>query len=212
MNVLNNNILNIIKMVSNKYTINISFFLIFFLLILFIPFTYNKQLYVHVTIKDDINNIEKGDGWDTSSDVPPTDDGLIEAIQAAREKKDKMEIECQQKKIYVIALGVLSVIFLILLIIYGILKCYIFCISPKVNNTPFRRIRISKLGQVYLEENFDLNKSDINNNEDNLNDGDNNDKNDAPTCFSVDKNKNTFNPDNYNENESYNKPYQIDDN
>ena len=212
MNVLNNNILNIIKMVSNKSTINISFFLIFFLLILFIPFTYNKQLYAPITIKDDINNIEQNNGWDTSSDVPPTDDGLIEAIQAAREKKDKMEIECQQKKIYVIALGVLSVIFLILLIIYGILKCYIFCISPKVNNTPFRRIRISKLGQVYLEENFDLNKSDINNNEDNLNNGDNNDKNDAPTCFSIDKNKNTFNPDNYNENESYNKPYQIDDN
>ena len=212
MNVLNNNILKIIKMVPDKYTINISFFLIFFLLILFIPFTYNKQLYAPITIKDDINNIEQNDGWDTSSDVPPTDDGLMEAIQAAREKKDKMEIECQQKKIYVIALGVLSVIFLILLIIYGILKCYIFCISPKVNNTPFRRIRISKLGQVYLEENFDLNKSDINNNEENLNNGDNNDKNDAPTCFSVDKNKNTFNPDNYNENESYNKPYQIDDN
>ena len=199
-------------MVSNKSTINISFFLIFFLLILFIPFTYNKQLYAEDINKYDSNNREQNDGWDTSSDVTPTDDGLMEAIQAAREKKDKMEIECQQKKIYVIALGVLSVIFLILLIIYGILKCYIFCISPKVNNTPFRRIRISKLGQVYLEENFDLNKSDINNNEDNLNNGDNNDKNDAPTCFSVDKNKNTFNPDNYNENESYNKPYQIDDN
>ena len=212
MNVLNNNILNIIKMVSNKSTINISFFLIFFLLIPFIPFIYNKQLYAEDINKYDSNNREQNDGWDTSSDVPPTDDGLIEAIQAAREKKDKMEIECQQKKIYVIALGVLSVIFLILLIIYGILKCYIFCISPKFNNTPFRRIRISKLGQVYLEENFDLNKNDINNNEDNLNDGDNNDKNDAPTCFSVDKNKNTFNPDNYNENESYNKPYQIDDN
>ena len=212
MNVLNNNILNIIKMVSNKCTINISFFLIFFLLILFIPFSYNKQLYAADINKYDSNKYEQNNGWDTSSDVPPTDDGLMEAIQAAREKKDKMEIECQQKKIYVIALGVLSVIFLILLIIYGILKCYIFCISPKVNNTPFRRIRISKLGQVYLEENFDLNKSDINNNEDNLNNGDNNDKNDAPTCFSVDKNKNTFNPDNYNENESYNKPYQIGDN
>ena len=199
-------------MVSNKSTINISFFLIFFLLIPFIPFIYNKQLYAEDINKYDSNNREQNDGWDTSSDVPPTDDGLIEAIQAAREKKDKMEIECQQKKIYVIALGVLSVIFLILLIIYGILKCYIFCISPKVNNTPFRRIRISKLGQVYLEENFDLNKSDINNNEDNPNTGDNNDKNDAPTCFSIDKNKNTFNPDNYNENESYNKPYQIDDN
>ena len=37
-----------------------------------------------------------------------------------------------------------------------------FLLARKDQNTPFRRIRISKLGQVYLEENFDLNKSEIN--------------------------------------------------
>ena len=39
------------------------------------------------------------------------------------------------------------------------------------------------------------------------------DKNDAPTCFSVNKNNNnTFNPDNYDENNNYYKPYKIEDN
>ena len=89
-----------------------------------------------------------------------------------------------------------------------------FLLARQDQNTPFRRIRISKLGQVYLEENFDLNKSEINENNNapkdmNVN---NNDKNDAPTCFSVNKNQNTFNPDNCDENNNYYKPYKIDEN
>ena len=152
-------------------------------------------------------------GYDPRSDIPPSDD-LMEEIQATREKKDSLEIECQQKKIYVIALGVLSGIFMLLIIIYSIFKCYMFLLARKDQSTPFRRIRISKLGQVYLEENFDLNKSEINENNDNpknMNVNDN-DKNDAPTCFSANKNQNTFNPDNCDENNNYYKPYKIDDN
>ena len=146
------------------------------------------------------------------SDVPP-DNNLMEEISAARQKKDEAEIECQQKKIYVIALGVLSGVFLLLIIIYCIFKCYMFFLARKERNTPFRRIRISKLGQVYLEENFDLNKNDMNENSNskdiNVN---NNDKNDAPSCFNVSQDRNTFNPDNCDENNNYYKPYKLDDN
>jgi hypothetical protein len=203
---------------SSTKTLNL--FIILTALLLLIPLSSNEKINEIM----EINNINGFDifegpynsvdnGYDPRSDIPPSDD-LMEEIQATREKKDSLEIECQQKKIYVIALGVLSGIFMLLIIIYSIFKCYMFLLARKDQSTPFRRIRISKLGQVYLEENFDLNKSEINENNDNpknmsVND---NDKNDAPTCFSANKNQNTFNPDNCDENNNYYKPYKIDDN
>jgi len=199
---------------------NIYIFIILFILFHLIPLSSNERINEIM----DINNINDFDtfkrpnnfeenSYEPRSDFPPDED-LMEEIQATREKKDSLEIECQQKKIYVIALGVLSGIFLLLIIIYSIFKCYMFLLARQDQNTPFRRIRISKLGQVYLEENFDLNKSEINENNNapkdmNVN---NNDKNDAPTCFSVNKNQNTFNPDNCDENNNYYKPYKIDEN
>ena len=149
--------------------------------------------------------------------APPSDvQNLEKEIQAARDKKDQAEIKCQEKKIYVISLGVLSGIFLLILIIYSIFKCYLFCLSRNEKNSSLGRIRISKLGKFYLEESFDLNKNKENekNNDDNLGNSKNMDKNDAPTCFSVNKNNNnnTFNPDNYDENNNYYKPYKIEDN
>ena len=206
---------------SSTKTLNyLNLFIILTALFLLIPLSSNEKINEIM----EINNINGFDifegpynsddnGYDPRSDIPPSDD-LMEEIQATREKKDSLEIECQQKKIYVIALGVLSGIFMLLIIIYSIFKCYMFLLARKDQSTPFRRIRISKLGQVYLEENFDLNKSEINENNDNpknmsVND---NDKNDAPTCFSANKNQNTFNPDNCDENNNYYKPYKIDDN
>jgi hypothetical protein len=206
---------------SSTKTLNyLNLFIILTALLLLIPLSSNEKINEIM----EINNINGFDifegpynsddnGYDPRSDIPPSDD-LMEEIQATREKKDSLEIECQQKKIYVIALGVLSGIFMLLIIIYSIFKCYMFLLARKDQSTPFRRIRISKLGQVYLEENFDLNKSEINENNDNpknmsVND---NDKNDAPTCFSANKNQNTFNPDNCDENNNYYKPYKIDDN
>ena len=206
---------------SSTKTLNyLNLFIISTALLLLIPLSSNEKINEIM----EINNINGFDifegpynsddnGYDPRSDIPPSDD-LMEEIQATREKKDSLEIECQQKKIYVIALGVLSGIFMLLIIIYSIFKCYMFLLARKDQSTPFRRIRISKLGQVYLEENFDLNKSEINENNDNpknmsVND---NDKNDAPTCFSANKNQNTFNPDNCDENNNYYKPYKIDDN
>ena len=206
---------------SSTKTLNyLNLFIILTALLLLIPLSSNEKINEIM----EINNINDFDifegpynsddnGYDPRSDIPPSDD-LMEEIQATREKKDSLEIECQQKKIYVIALGVLSGIFMLLIIIYSIFKCYMFLLARKDQSTPFRRIRISKLGQVYLEENFDLNKSEINENNDNpknmsVND---NDKNDAPTCFSANKNQNTFNPDNCDENNNYYKPYKIDDN
>ena len=206
---------------SSTKTLNyLNLFIILTALLLLIPLSSNEKISEIM----EINNINGFDifegpynsddnGYDPRSDIPPSDD-LMEEIQATREKKDSLEIECQQKKIYVIALGVLSGIFMLLIIIYSIFKCYMFLLARKDQSTPFRRIRISKLGQVYLEENFNLNKSEINENNDNpknmsVND---NDKNDAPTCFSANKNQNTFNPDNCDENNNYYKPYKIDDN
>ena len=206
---------------SSTKTLNyLNLFIILTALLLLIPLSSNEKINEIM----EINNINGFDifegpynsddnGYDPRSDIPPSDD-LMEEIQATREKKDSLEIECQQKKIYVIALGVLSGIFMLLIIIYSIFKCYMFLLARKDQSTPFRRIRISKLGQVYLEENFDLNKSEINENNNapkdmNVN---NNDKNDAPTCFSVNKNQNTFNPDNCDENNNYYKPYKIDEN
>ena len=199
---------------------NIYIFIILFILFLLIPLSSNERINEIM----DINNINDFDtferpnnfeenSYEPKSDIPPDED-LMEEIQATREKKDSLEIECQQKKIYVIALGVLSGIFLLLIIIYSIFKCYMFLLARKDQNTPFRRIRISKLGQVYLEENFDLNKSETNENNNDPKDMNvnNNDKNDAPTCFSVNKNQNTFNPDNCDENNNYYKPYKIDEN
>ena len=199
---------------------NIHIFIILFILFLLISLSSNERINEIM----DINNINDFDtferpnnfeenSYEPKSDIPPDED-LMEEIQATREKKDSLEIECQQKKIYVIALGVLSGIFLLLIIIYSIFKCYMFLLARKDQNTPFRRIRISKLGQVYLEENFDLNKSETNENNNDPKDMNvnNNDKNDAPTCFSVNKNQNTFNPDNCDENNNYYKPYKIDDN
>ena len=207
-------------MSSTKILNYLNLFIILTALLLLIPLSLNEKINEIM----EINNINGFDifegpynsddnGYDPRSDIPPSDD-LMEEIQATREKKDSLEIECQQKKIYVIALGVLSGIFMLLIIIYSIFKCYMFLLARKDQSTPFRRIRISKLGQVYLEENFDLNKSEINENNDNsknmsVND---NDKNDAPTCFSANKNQNTFNPDNCDENNNYYKPYKIDDN
>ena len=203
-------------MIFNKTSMNLYFFIIIVLIVILVPCCSNEKL-KELIQKDIINNAEKNKENkknDKSDEPPPTDDNLIEEIQAAMEKRDKIEIECQQKKIYVIALGILSGIFLTLLIIYGTFKCYIFCLSNKENNTSFRRIRISKLGQVYLEDNFDLNKTETkeNNNSNNnlINENENNDNNDAPTCFSVNKKQNTFNPDNYDDNIDYNKPYKID--
>ncbi len=206
---------------SSTKTLNyLNLFIILTALLLLIPLSLNEKINEIM----EINNINGFDifegpynsddnGYDPRSDIPPSDD-LMEEIEATREKKDSLEIECQQKKIYVIALGVLSGIFMLLIIIYSIFKCYMFLLARKDQSTPFRRIRISKLGQVYLEEKFDLNKSEINENNDNsknmsVND---NDKNDAPTCFSANKNQNTFNPDNCDENNNYYKPYKIDDN
>ena len=206
---------------SSTKTLNyLNLFIILTALLLLFPLSSNEKINEIMEIKN-INGFDifegpynsDDNGYDPRSDIPPSDD-LMEEIQATREKKDSLEIECQQKKIYVIALGVLSGIFMLLIIIYSIFKCYMFLLARKDQSTPFRRIRISKLGQVYLEENFNLNKSEINENNDNpknmsVND---NDKNDAPTCFSANKNQNTFNPDNCDENNNYYKPYKIDDN
>ena len=120
---------------SSTKTLNyLNLFIILTALLLLIPLSLNEKINEIM----EINNINGFDifegpynsdvnGYDPRSDIPPSDD-LMEEIQATREKKDSLEIECQQKKIYVIALGVLSGIFMLLIIIYSIFKCYMFCL------------------------------------------------------------------------------------
>ena len=202
-------------MVKNKYQKNINLLIIFSIFLFLLPICYNKQIVEH---KKKYNNKSseihapsdrKTDDPDRKTDDPErrTDipEELIQEIEAAKIHKNDLEIESQQKKIYVIALAVLSAIFLILLIIYSIFKCYLFCLLNKESTTPYRRIRMSKLGQVYLEENFVPNKSEINN--------DNNENNnDAPTCFSVNQKKGTFDPDNFEESNNFYKPVNNENN
>ena len=209
-------------MVKNKYQKNINLLIIFSIFLFLLPICYNKQIVEH---KKKYNNKSskihapsdrKTDDPDRKKDDPErrTDipEELIQEIEAAKIHKNDLEIESQQKKIYVIALAVLSAIFLILLIIYPIFKCYLFCLLNKESTTPYRRIRISKLGQVYLEENFVPNKSEINNDNSTVNNDNNENNNDAPTCFSVNQKKGTFDPDNFEESNNFYKPVNNENN
>ena len=204
-------------MIIKKLSIN--FFIITTLILFLFPLFSCENIKKQIS-KDSIylkDNKKEQNYFNYKNFAPPSDvQNLEKEIQAARDKKDQAEIKCQEKKIYVISLGVLSGIFLLILIIYSIFKCYLFCLSRNEKNSALGRIRISKLGKFYLEESFDLNKNKENekNNDDNLGNSKNMDKNDAPTCFSVNKNNNnnTFNPDNYDENNNYYKPYKIEDN
>ena len=204
-------------MIIKKLSIN--FFIIATLILFLFPLFSCENIKKPIN-KDSIylkDNKKEQNYFNYKNFAPPSDaQNLEKEIQAARDKKDQAEIKCQEKKIYVISLGVLSGIFLLILIIYSIFKCYLFCLSRNEKNSALGRIRISKLGKFYLEESFDLNKNKENekNNDDNLGNSKNMDKNDAPTCFSVNKNNNnnTFNPDNYDENNNYYKPYKIEDN
>ena len=136
---------------------------------------------------------------------PESDDDrrreLEDKILDAREKKEKLEIDNQKKKIYVMALGILIGIFLLLIMIYTIFKCYLFCILRNELNGTNKRIRISRIGEVFIEENSDLNSSYTRNtnniNSDNY--SNHNNSNDAPSCLNTNNSRgNTFNPDNYN--------------
>ena len=190
-------------MVKFSYLKNISFCIILIIFLNSIHFNLCKSINEKLSNDRVVNDFDK----DNIRPDERTDDTdkIMEEIQAARDKKERMEIESQEKKIYVIALGVLSGIFLILIIIYSIFKCYLFCLSKRNEGTPLRRIRISKLGQVYVEENFDATKSAVYEN-DEINNANTNDKNDAPTCFDINKNEQTFNPENYTENNQFYKP------
>ena len=205
-------------MVKNKYQKNINLLIIFSIFLFILPICYNKQIIEHNKNRNEIHSPSDGkaDDPDRKTDDPErrTDipEELIQEIEAAKIHKNDLEIESQQKKIYVIALAVLSSIFLILLIIYSIFKCYLFCLLNKESTTPYRRIRISKLGQVYLEENFVPNKSEINNDNSTVNNDNNENNNDAPTCFSVNQKKGTFDPDNFEESNNFYKPVNNENN
>ena len=181
-----------------KSGIDLRAFFIISTLLIMIPICSNKQ-------KEPFNYKDK----DSSS---PTDRGgetdkIMEEIQEAKDKKDQLEIESQQKKIYVIALGILSGVFLILILIYSCFKCYMFCISSKRNDIQFQRIGVSRLGEVYLNDNYNIKKTVVNDTI-NMNSEVYNDKNEAPTCFGVTPQQTTFNPENLEDSNKYYKPME----
>ena len=179
-----------------KLFINLRLFFIVSILLIMIPFCFNKEIKKY-------NNKDKEPPIPTDRSDDP--DKIMDEIQAAKDKKDKLEIESQQKKIYVIALAVLSAVFLIIIIIYSCFKCYMFCMSTKKNNTQFQRIGFSRLGEVYLDENYNITKTVVNDNS-NINNEVVNDKNEAPTCFGVTEQQTTFNPENLEESNKFYKP------
>ena len=93
-------------MVKFSYFKNISFCIILIIFLNSIHFNLCKS--INEKLSNDKDNIRPDERTDDT-------DKIMEEIQAARDKKERMEIESQEKKIYVIALGVLSGIFLIFL-------------------------------------------------------------------------------------------------
>ena len=181
-----------------KSYINLRIFFIISILLIMIPFGFNKKVKKY-------NYKEKNPPAPTDRSDDP--DKIMNEIQEAREKKDQLEIESQQKKIYVIALAVLSGVFLIIIIIYSCFKCYMICITTKRNNNQFQRIGVSRLGEVYLEENYNITKTVANDNN-SMNNEFVNDKNEAPTCFGVTQQQTTFNPENLEDSNKFYKPME----
>ena len=196
-----------VKNISNK---NFILFIIVSILLFLLPICCNKQM----TDFENKNPYNKFIRPDKKSDEP--DPRTIEELKAEIDQKqiekNELEINCQKKKIYAIALGILSGIFLILIIIFAIFKCYLFCEAKKESKTPYRRIRISRLGQVYLEESLAQEKSEIKENSFVNNENININNSDAPTCFSVSKKTSTFDPNNFEDNNNYFKPVNKENN
>ena len=156
------------------------------------------------------NKIIEYNPSDKKTDKPDKKSEIMKQIYEAKSEKNTKEIELQKKKIYVISLAVLSSVFLILIIIFVIFKCYIFCNSRKQGNISYRNMRISKLGQVSFENNLCGEKSEIKDtsviNSEINNDNTTDNNNDAPSCFTVSQKFSTFDPNNYDDINDFYKP------
>ena len=101
---------------------------------------YNTNIILNNKLINNVIGQEPYPYPDDRTDFTPEE--IRKRIEEAEERKEEIEIQCQQKRIYAIALGVLSIFFLVLISIYTIFKCYLFCSS----RTPL--VRISKIGEV----------------------------------------------------------------
>ena len=202
--------INKIKMVENISKKNFNLLIIVSILLFLLPICCNKQM----NDFENKNPYYKYNRPDRRTDDPEqrTIEELKAEIELRQNEKNELEINCQKKKIYAIALGVLSGIFLILIIIFAIFKCYLFCDTKKESKTPYRRIRISRLGQVFLEESLAQEKSEIKDNSFVNNENININNSVAPTCFSVSQKTSTFDPNNFEENNNYFKPVNNENN
>ena len=124
---------------------------------------------------------------------------------------DQQQVEIKKKQIYLVLLGILSLILLIIIIIYSSIKCYILCSSKRDNETDYliSKLSLNKFGQVYIGENGEEKfKDSINYNSNNYG---------APIYSNNNINinqYNTFNPDNYipsEEDKKLYKPYNNED-
>ena len=193
-------------MVKNKSQKNLNLIIILSILLFLLSlFTCNKMIEHKNKNKDFEYNLP-----DKKTDKPDKKSQILDQILEAKNEKNIKEIERQKKRIYAISLGVFSLVFLILIIIFVIFKCYIFCNAKKQIATPYKKIRKSKLGQVYVDENLYTEKSEIKDasvvNSEINNDNTTDNNNDAPSCFSVSQKFSTFDPNNYEESNDYYKP------
>ena len=193
-------------MVKNKPRKNLNLIIILSILLFLLSIcTCNKTIETK-----NKNKIIEYNSSDKKTDKPDKKSEIMKQIYEAKSEKNAKEIELQKKKIYVISLAVLSSVFLILIIIFVIFKCYIFCNSKKQGNISYRNMRISKLGQVSFENNLYGEKSEIKDistvNSEINNDNTTDNNNDAPSCFTVSQKFSTFDPNNYDDSNDYYKP------
>ena len=122
---------------------------------------------------------------------------------------EQQQLEIKKKEIYLVLLGILSLILLIIIIIYSSIKCYILCSSKRDNETDYliSKLSLNKFGQVYIGENGEEKfKGSINYN------------NYGAPIYAINNinnsQYNTFNPDNYipsEEDKKLYKPYNNED-
>ena len=134
---------------------------------------------------------------------------LYEEFNNLTKQKEDQDQKIRNSIFYLVLLGILAFVFLLVIIIYCSIKCYILCSPPKNTDYIISKLSLNHLGEVYIGENGEIRyKNPINNNSAvNC---------DAPRSASSinERQYNTFNPDNLvssEEDKKLYKPYDKED-
>ncbi len=127
-------------------------------------------------------------------------------IQQLEKEINELNTENTKKKIYIIFLSILAVIFFLMIIIYSSIKIYIVCANNSLRDYRFSDLNSNKFGGIYLDENRQerISNTSINNS---TNYG-------APIYANNNYQQDTFNPDNClssSQDKKLYKPYKNED-